>query len=165
MITPTQDTNTAGAFNRAKERGSLSTLTEIPGIILYMQGHVGVYIGKGTFIELMGNSAGAFEGSITKGSKFTHWFKDINIEYSAKVEAPKKSIKDKPIVIEDENKGDDYVMYVKFENVPVWGKDTIKKLMGRGFLNGNEKGELNLTESMLRGLLLTIGQGCINNRE
>ena len=34
----------------------------------------------------MGDGVGAFEGTlvngkITKGSKFTHWFKDINIDY------------------------------------------------------------------------------------
>ena len=83
----TQDRNTSMAYNAAKEKGPLSTLPEIPGIILYMSGHVGVYCGDGRFIELMGGGVGAYEGRIqdgriAKGSKFTHWFKDTFIEYS-----------------------------------------------------------------------------------
>ena len=80
------DVNTAGAYHKAKEKGLLSTLPEIPGIILYMSGHVGVYIGNGEFIECMGGGVGMFKGKIEngkiiKGSKFTNWFKDISIEY------------------------------------------------------------------------------------
>ena len=87
-----QDRNTAGAYNAAKEKGTLSNMPEIPGIILYMQGHVGVYIGNGEFIELTGGGVGARKGTIkngvvTSGSKFTHWFKDTFITY----EAPKQN--------------------------------------------------------------------------
>lgn len=89
-----QDRNTAGAYNAANEKGLLSTLPEIPGIILYMPGHVGVYCGNGRFIELMGGGVGAYEGRIvnkviTKGSKFTHWFKDVNITY---IDAEEKEV-------------------------------------------------------------------------
>lgn len=84
------DVNTLGAYNRAQERGPLITLPEIPGVILYMTGHVGVYIGNGEFIECAGGGVGMRKGTIkngviTSGSKFTHWFKDVNITYSEPV--------------------------------------------------------------------------------
>jgi len=81
------DHNTTEAYGAANEKGPLATLPEIPGIIMYMPGHVGIYIGSGRFIECRGGGVGMYEGKITtgkitKGSKFTHWFKDINIEYA-----------------------------------------------------------------------------------
>ena len=36
------------------------------------------------------------------------------------------------------------------ENMPEWAKPTIQKLVARGFLQGDEKGRLNLNETMLR---------------
>jgi hypothetical protein len=96
-----QDTNTSGAYTKAKEKGEISTLPEVVGLVLYMQGHVGVYMGNGRFIELMGGGVGAFEGAttngkITKGSKFTHWFKDINISYVN--EKPKEEKREKYMI-------------------------------------------------------------------
>jgi len=81
------DRNTTSAYNAAKEKGKLSTMPEIPGLILYMPGHVGVYCGDGDFIELAsgkGAVAGKIRnGAVTTGSKFTDWFKDSFIEYPA----------------------------------------------------------------------------------
>lgn len=80
------DRNQEGAFNTAKEKGPLSTMPELPGIILWMKGHVGIYIGNGEFIECAGCPVGTRKGTvksgvITSGSKFTHWFKDNWITY------------------------------------------------------------------------------------
>ncbi len=36
------------------------------------------------------------------------------------------------------------------ENMPDWAKPTIQKLIDKGALKGNEKGELMLTDVMLR---------------
>jgi len=83
-----QDVNTSMAYVSASERGPLSTLPEMPGIVLWMNGHVGVYMGGGRFLECRGGGVGMAEGAvskgvITKGSKFTNWFKDRNIVYLA----------------------------------------------------------------------------------
>lgn len=77
---PDQDVNTEGAFHRAIEKGSISTMPEIPGIILWMHGHVAVYIGGGKYIELAGGGVGANLGRV-RSSRFTHWFKDTIIDY------------------------------------------------------------------------------------
>jgi len=84
-----QDKNTLGAYNIAKEKGALATMPELPGVILYMPGHVGVYCGNGRFIECAGSGKGVVVGAIsggkvTKGSKFSHWFKDVNVAYETK---------------------------------------------------------------------------------
>jgi hypothetical protein len=50
--------------------------------------------------------------------------------------------------------GDDKVLYITYSDVPDWGKPTIKKLMEKKFLNGDDKGNINLTESMLRILII-----------
>lgn len=81
-----QDRNQEMAYNAAKEKGPLTTLPEIPGIILWMKGHAGIYIGNGEFIECAGAPRGTLKGKIqngkiVSGSKFTHWFKDTNISY------------------------------------------------------------------------------------
>ena len=90
-----QDRNQEMAYNAAKEKGPLSTLPEIPGVILWMKGHAGIYIGNGEFIECVGAPVGMRKGRIeggrvVSGSKFTHWFKDTFIDYSdAPAEKPK----------------------------------------------------------------------------
>lgn len=92
-----QDRNQEGAYSAAKEKGILSTIPEIPGLVLWMKGHAGIYIGNGEFIECKGAPTGMFKGKIengkvVKGSPFTHWFKDTYITY---VEEPKaKTLKD-----------------------------------------------------------------------
>lgn len=86
-----QDRNQEGAYNAAKEKGTLATIPEIPGLILWMKGHAGIYIGKGEFIECVGAPVGMRKGKITNGkvthgSKFTHWFKDTYISYEEEKE-------------------------------------------------------------------------------
>lgn len=81
-----QDRNQEGAYKAATEKGPLNTMPEIPGIILWMRGHAGVYIGNGEFIECVGAPVGMRKGLIkggrvVAGSPFTHWFKDTYIEY------------------------------------------------------------------------------------
>ena len=45
-------------------------------------------------------------------------------------------------------------MYQKIDNVPDWAMDTVKKLVNRGILRGDENGNLNLTSDMVRILVI-----------
>lgn len=36
------------------------------------------------------------------------------------------------------------------ENMPKWARETVQKLVDKGYLNGNEKGELGLNDTMLK---------------
>lgn len=81
-----QDRNQAMAFNAAKEKGVISTMPDIPGIVLCSDGHAGVYIGNGQFIENSGIPKGigmgiVRNGVILAGSNFEYWFKDTYIKY------------------------------------------------------------------------------------
>lgn len=83
------DRNQEGAYRAATKKGPLSTMPDIPGIVLWMTGHVGVYIGNGEFIECAGCPIGMFKGKIqngkiVSGSKFTNWFMDNWLIYEEK---------------------------------------------------------------------------------
>lgn len=84
---PSQDKNADMTYNQAKVKGPLSTLPEIPGIILYKKGHVGVYIGSGTVIEARGTKVGVIKSPLKgNGSAgWTHWLKSPYINYNQKV--------------------------------------------------------------------------------
>lgn len=45
-------------------------------------------------------------------------------------------------------------VYQKLENVPDWAKQTIKKVVDKGALVGDEKGNLNLSEDLTRTLVI-----------
>ena len=62
-----QDRNQEGAYNAAKEKGTLKTIPEIPGLVLWMKGHAGIYIGNGEFIECVGAPIGMRKGKIQNG--------------------------------------------------------------------------------------------------
>ena len=46
------------------------------------------------------------------------------------------------------------VMYKTLENVPDWAKPTVQKLVDKGHLQGDQNGELNLTNDMTRTLVI-----------
>lgn len=102
-----QDRNQEGAYSAAKEKGLISSIPEIPGLVLWMKGHAGVYIGNGEFIECAGAPTGMFRGKVSNGkvvsgSKFTHWFRDTYIDYSAKEEKKEEEemVQDLPVIID-----------------------------------------------------------------
>lgn len=84
------DQNCEGMFALAKEKGPIATIPEIPGVIVYQKGHVGVYLGKGEVVECTAAFGGKivlsyFKGSHTgnKRTTWTHWFKMPGLDYAA----------------------------------------------------------------------------------
>lgn len=77
---PAYDTGANGAFNNAREKGPISTLPEIPGICLHMNGHFGVYIGNGWAIEARGTYYGVVKTRVAD-RPWTYWFKSPWLEY------------------------------------------------------------------------------------
>lgn len=51
------------------------------------------------------------------------------------------------------------VRYKKLEDVPSWGRKTIEKLITKGFLSGNSAGEINLSEDMVRMIVVNDRAG------
>lgn len=77
-----KDLSTTGMFNTAIEKGNISTLPNVRGIVLYMDGHVGVYIGNDDVVECTWGSLGnGIIKSKLSQRKWTHWLKIKYIKY------------------------------------------------------------------------------------
>lgn len=69
-----QDVSANGMLSRCKEKGKISTIPEIPGVLVFMPGHVGVYIGNGKVIEARGFAFGVVETRLSARA-WTSWGK------------------------------------------------------------------------------------------
>lgn len=90
---PATDVNANVMYARATEKGAISTIPEIPGLVVYCKSHphVGVYIGNGEVIESTIKTAG--DGVIKtklKDWKWEYWFKCPYIQYISENPAEKK---------------------------------------------------------------------------
>ena len=68
------DIGTEQLFAAATEKGPVKSIPEIPGLIVYGPGHVGVYVGDGFVIEAMGTKYGVVKTKLRERN-FTHWLK------------------------------------------------------------------------------------------
>lgn len=71
---------TEAMYGTSVERGSISTMPEIPGLGLYQPGHVGVYVGSGMCIHAKSEQTGVVYESVS-ANHWTSWFKIPGIEY------------------------------------------------------------------------------------
>ena len=78
-----QDTSANGMRNRCKEKGDINTMPDIPGVLVFMDGHVGVYIGNGEVIEARGHRYGVVKTKLSSRS-WKWWGKCPYIEYAEK---------------------------------------------------------------------------------
>ena len=67
-------------YYSATESGSIDTMPDIPGLAVWHDGHIGVYIGGGQVIEAMGTKYGVVKTELA-GRGWTHWLKIPYINY------------------------------------------------------------------------------------
>ena len=67
-------------YYNAKESGPISTMPDIPGLAVWHEGHIGVYIGNGQVVEAMGTKYGVVKTELA-GRGWTHWLKVPYINY------------------------------------------------------------------------------------
>ena len=72
-------------YNRATEKGKISTIPEIEGLAVWHKGHIGVYIGNGEVIEAKSTKVGVVKTKLSSG-KWTHWLKVPYITYVEETE-------------------------------------------------------------------------------
>ena len=72
-------------YQTATVKGPISTMPEIPGLAVWHQGHIGVYIGNGYAIEAMGTRYGVVKTRVAARS-WTHWLKIPYINYIEETE-------------------------------------------------------------------------------
>jgi len=82
--------------SKGAEHGKIATLPEVPGILLFSPGHVGVYIGEGEAVEARGFNYGVVKTKVASRS-WTDWayMPDSVLEYDG-VKAPEQQ--DSPVV-------------------------------------------------------------------
>lgn len=67
-------------YYSASSSGPISTMPDIPGLAVWHNGHIGVYIGNGEVIEAMGTKYGVVKTQL-EGRGWTHWLKIEYISY------------------------------------------------------------------------------------
>ena len=64
-------------YYSASVSGPIDTMPDTPGLAVWHDGHIGVYIGNGEVIEAMGTKYGVVKTKL-EGRGWTHW---LEIEY------------------------------------------------------------------------------------
>lgn len=70
-------------FNNAAEKGTIDSIPEIPGLAVWHEGHIGIYIGNGQVVQAANTHAGVILTPIGV-SGWTHWLKIPYITYTTK---------------------------------------------------------------------------------
>lgn len=60
-----EDVSADGMLAKCKEKGSISTMPELPGVLVFSPQHVGVYIGNGYVIEARGHAYGVVKTKLS----------------------------------------------------------------------------------------------------
>lgn len=63
-----QDKSANGMYSACKTKGPINTIPDMPGVLVFMNGHVGIYIGNGEVIEAAGYSTGVVKTQLSRGS-------------------------------------------------------------------------------------------------
>ena len=67
-------------YNDSTVNGTIDTIPETPGLGVWHEGHVGIYIGDGWVIQASGTETGVVKTRL-EGSSFTNWFEIPGITY------------------------------------------------------------------------------------
>jgi len=116
------DVSANGMYNAATVKETLGpTYPDLPGICLWKDGHIGVYIGNGQVIESHGTKYGVIQTPLfgAGATPWTHWLKCPYLSYE-----------------EDEN---------MFKDVPKsrWSAKYVKAAKDLGLITGNPDGTFN----------------------
>lgn len=83
-----QDVSANGMYAKCKKKGKIATLPEVPGTLVFMDKHVGVYIGNGEVIEARGHAYGVVKTKL-KDRPWKNWGYCPYITYEVKKAEPK----------------------------------------------------------------------------
>ena len=75
-----QDLSANGMYDVATVKGEISTIPETPGLAVWKDGHIGIYIGDGNVVEAYGTERGVIRSALADGG-WTHWLEVPSINY------------------------------------------------------------------------------------
>ncbi|WP_077534085.1 hypothetical protein [Massiliimalia massiliensis] len=67
-------------YENATEKGTIDTIPEIPGLAVWHEGHIGIYIGNGKVVQAANTTAGVILTNLSD-TAWTHWLKIPYISY------------------------------------------------------------------------------------
>lgn len=91
------DINEEMMYSFAEVKGSIASMPDVSGVLVFMQGHVGVYIGDGKVIEARGHAYGVVKTSLAQRN-WTKWCLCPYISYEDVLPAKKPNSTKKPTV-------------------------------------------------------------------
>ena len=113
-----QDVSANGMLSRCVEHGNIGKLPEIPGVLVFMDGHVGIYEGNGYVIECTVSCGGGVVRTALHSRPWVHWGKCPWITYEKmpqSVKTPAKVNVGDRVKITGTN-------YATGQRVPAWVK-------------------------------------------
>ena len=66
------DKSANGMFKLCVKTGPIKTIPDVPGLVVWKDGHIGVYVGDGYTVEMMGFNYDCVKKKVTDG-KWTNW--------------------------------------------------------------------------------------------
>lgn len=94
-----QDVSANGMLTECKTKGKISTMPDIAGVLVFFDGHVGVYIGDGYVIEARGHDYGVVKTKLS-ARPWTDWGYCPWITYTTTTNVSKPSTESKKSVTE-----------------------------------------------------------------
>ncbi len=146
-----QDVSANGMLLKCKERGRIYTLPEIPGILVFMPGHVGIYIGGGRVIEARGFNYGVVETEL-KDRPWESWGKCPWIKYPAASRYFAKCDKDETSIVD--------ALKSIGENSTYAARKTIASANGIDGYSGTAKQNIALLSLLKQGKLIRPERAC-----
>lgn len=133
-------------MNKANVKKPISTISEAPiGALVWMQGHIGIYVGKKNNVPYQiaadGSAYGVREVPLSY-NKFTHW---LLVESVFTYNYSNSS----------QNEGSDEDMvkrYKTVKDVPDYGQELVQELIDEKSIA--DKNNINLTEDMVRVMVI-----------
>ena len=79
------DISANAMFENASEKGTIDTIPEIPGLAVWHEGHIGIYIGNGEVVQAANTYDGVIRTPLSY-NRWTHWLKIPYISYIEETE-------------------------------------------------------------------------------
>jgi len=79
------DVTANGMFDAATVKGTIDAIPEVPGLAVWQDGHIGIYIGNGEVIEAMGTEQDVVKTTLP--GNWTHWLEIPYISYATQEES------------------------------------------------------------------------------